>query len=168
MSNPNNSWCNLRLFPSILSLVYRKKKAQHFPHYNILSGSWRVQWIFLFSRVSNPSLLNCFLYVLLFNSLTSFIIILCICLSNSISFLVVMFLNQTNKYKIKVVVTSITYKGTIISTVLLVTSFLTQAMKILAYLATWAHCWLVFCWLSTSIPKSFSSRQLGNHSSSNL
>jgi len=34
----------------------------------------------------------------------------------------------------------------------------------LGFLATWAHCWLMFIWLSTTIPRSFSAGHLSSHS----
>lgn len=144
MSNPNHPWCNLRLFPCILSFVSRKKKPGTF----LTTTSCQtvgIQLSFLFSRLSNPNFLTCFLYVMLFNFLTSFITIFCICLSNSISFLVVMFLKQTSSKVSKTNkqiqdsscgLTSITYKGTIISTILLVTFFLMQTRR---YWPTWPH-----------------------------
>ncbi|KAK4832389.1 hypothetical protein QYF61_022244 [Mycteria americana] len=51
------------------------------------------------------------------------------------------------------------YRGTITS-LLLDTLFLTQDRMLLAFLATWAHCWLIFSQLSTNTPRSFSARQL--------
>ncbi|KAK4828387.1 hypothetical protein QYF61_026125 [Mycteria americana] len=64
--------------------------------------------------------------------------------------------------------TSAEYKGTITSLVLLATLFLIQARMPLAFLATWAHCWLIFRQLSTNTPRSFSARQLSSHSSPSL
>ncbi|KAK4824310.1 hypothetical protein QYF61_013055 [Mycteria americana] len=64
--------------------------------------------------------------------------------------------------------TSAEYKGTITSLLLLATLFLIQARMPLAFLATWAHCRLIFRRLSTSTPKSFSARQLSSHSSPSL
>ncbi|KAK4830838.1 hypothetical protein QYF61_013767 [Mycteria americana] len=55
--------------------------------------------------------------------------------------------------------------GTITSLVLLATLFLIQARMPLAFLATWAHCHLIFSQLSTSTPRSFSAGQLSSHSS---
>jgi len=43
---------------------------------------------------------------------------------------------------------------------LLAALLLTQARMPWAFLATWAHCWLVFCWLSANTPRSFSFMQL--------
>jgi len=43
---------------------------------------------------------------------------------------------------------------------LLATLFLIQARMLLAFLATWAHCWLMFSRLSTNTPRSFSTGQL--------
>ncbi|KAK4823935.1 hypothetical protein QYF61_008321 [Mycteria americana] len=51
----------------------------------------------------------------------------------------------------------------ITSLLLLATLLLIQARMPLAFLATWAHCWLIFRWLSTSTPRSFSTRQLSSH-----
>jgi len=51
--------------------------------------------------------------------------------------------------------TSAEYRGTITSLLLLATLFLIQARMPLAFLATWAHCWLMFSWLSTRSPRSF-------------
>ncbi|PKU44632.1 hypothetical protein llap_5068 [Limosa lapponica baueri] len=48
----------------------------------------------------------------------------------------------------------------ITSWVLLTTLFLTQARMLLVFLATWAHCWLMFSLLLTNTPRSFSARQL--------
>ncbi|KAK4826411.1 hypothetical protein QYF61_008944 [Mycteria americana] len=50
-------------------------------------------------------------------------------------------------------------RGTITSLVLLATLFLIQARMPLAFLATWAHCWLIFSRLSINIPRSFSTGQ---------
>uniref|UniRef100_A0A8C3KDH4 peptidylprolyl isomerase n=1 Tax=Calidris pygmaea TaxID=425635 RepID=A0A8C3KDH4_9CHAR len=43
---------------------------------------------------------------------------------------------------------------------LLPTLFLTQARMLVAFLATWAHCWLIFSPQVTNTPRSFSARQL--------
>ncbi|KAM9591150.1 uncharacterized protein ACIBXB_006064 isoform 2-T2 [Morphnus guianensis] len=43
-----------------------------------------------------------------------------------------------------------------------------QGRMPLAFLATWAHCWLIFSWLSTTTPRSFSAGQLSSHSSPSL
>ncbi|KAK4831331.1 LOW QUALITY PROTEIN: hypothetical protein QYF61_016820, partial [Mycteria americana] len=59
-------------------------------------------------------------------------------------------------------------QGTITALVLLATLFLIQARMLLAFLATWAHCQLVFTRLSTNTPRSFSARQLPSHSSPSL
>jgi len=56
----------------------------------------------------------------------------------------------------------------ITSLFLLATLFLTQVRMLWAFLATWAHCWLVFSRLSTNTPRSFSARQLSSHSSPSL
>ena len=45
---------------------------------------------------------------------------------------------------------------------------LIQARMPLAFLTTWAHCWLIFSWLSNSTPRSLSIRQLSSHSSPGL
>ncbi|KAK4810336.1 hypothetical protein QYF61_019139 [Mycteria americana] len=45
------------------------------------------------------------------------------------------------------------YRGMITSLVLLATLFLIQARMPLAFLATWAHCWLIFSRLSTNPPR---------------
>ncbi|KAK4829008.1 hypothetical protein QYF61_001764 [Mycteria americana] len=59
-------------------------------------------------------------------------------------------------------------QGTITSLVLLATLFLIQARMPLAFLATWAHCWLILSRLSTNTPRSFSAGQLSSHSSPSL
>ena len=64
--------------------------------------------------------------------------------------------------------TSAEYRGTITSLLLPATLFLIQARISLAFLATWAHCWLMFSRLSTSTPRSFSTGQLSSHSSPSL
>ena len=51
--------------------------------------------------------------------------------------------------------TSAEYRGMITSLLLLATPFLIQARMLLAFLATWAHCWLMFNQLSTNTPGSF-------------
>ncbi|PKU39790.1 hypothetical protein llap_9902 [Limosa lapponica baueri] len=43
---------------------------------------------------------------------------------------------------------------------LLATLLLIQTRMLLAFLATWAHCWLTFSRQSTNAPRSFSARQL--------
>ncbi|KAK4812355.1 hypothetical protein QYF61_017132, partial [Mycteria americana] len=43
-------------------------------------------------------------------------------------------------------------QGTITALVLLATLLLIQARMPLAFLATWAHCWLIFSWLLTNTP----------------
>jgi len=43
--------------------------------------------------------------------------------------------------------TSAEYRGMITSLLLLDTLFLIQARMSVAFLATWAHCWLIFSWL---------------------
>jgi len=60
------------------------------------------------------------------------------------------------------------YRGMITALLLLATLFLTQARIPLTFLATWAHCWLMFSQLSTSTPRSFSTGQLSSHSSPSL
>ena len=47
----------------------------------------------------------------------------------------------------------------IASLLLLATLSLIQARMLLAFLATWVHCWLIFSWLSTNFPRSFSAGQ---------
>ena len=64
--------------------------------------------------------------------------------------------------------TSVQYRGMIPSLLLLATPFLIQARMPLAFLATWAHCWLMFSWLSTSTPRSFSIGQLSSPSPPSL
>ncbi|KAK4829679.1 hypothetical protein QYF61_005972 [Mycteria americana] len=59
-------------------------------------------------------------------------------------------------------------QGTITALVLLATLFLIQARMPLAFLGTWAHCWLIFTQPSTNTPRSFSARQLSSHSSPSL
>ncbi|PKU40305.1 hypothetical protein llap_9394 [Limosa lapponica baueri] len=44
--------------------------------------------------------------------------------------------------------------------VVLATLFLTQARMLLAFLATWGHCWLMFSQQSTNTLRSFSTWQL--------
>jgi len=56
------------------------------------------------------------------------------------------------------------YRGMIISLLLLATLFLIQARVPLVFLATWAHCWLTFSWLSTSIPRGCASGTSGRYS----
>jgi len=51
---------------------------------------------------------------------------------------------------------------------LLAPLFLIQARMPLAFLATWACCWLMFSWLLTSTPMSFPAGQLSSHSSPSL
>ena len=53
--------------------------------------------------------------------------------------------------------TSAEYRGMITFLLMLATLFLIQARMPLAFLSTWARCWLMFSWLSTSTPKSFSA-----------
>ena len=60
------------------------------------------------------------------------------------------------------------YRGAIPALLLLATPFLIQARMPLAFLATWARCWLLFSRLSTSTPRSFSAGQLSSHSSPSL
>ncbi|KAK4825790.1 hypothetical protein QYF61_002374 [Mycteria americana] len=50
--------------------------------------------------------------------------------------------------------TSAEYRGTITALLLLATLFLIQARMLLAFLATWAHCWLILSQLSTNTPRS--------------
>ncbi|KAK4822584.1 LOW QUALITY PROTEIN: hypothetical protein QYF61_017170 [Mycteria americana] len=50
----------------------------------------------------------------------------------------------------------------------LATLFLIQARMPLAFLATWAHCWLIFRRLLTNTPRPFSAGQLSSHSSPSL
>jgi len=56
------------------------------------------------------------------------------------------------------------YRGTIPSLVPLATLFLLEARMPLAFLAPWAHCWLMFSRLLTSTPRSNSAGQLSRHS----
>jgi len=46
--------------------------------------------------------------------------------------------------------------------------FLIQARMPLAFLVTWAHCWLMFSQLSTNISMSFSAGQPSSHSTPSL
>ena len=62
--------------------------------------------------------------------------------------------------------TSTEYRIT--SLVLLATLFLVQARMLLAFLVTWAHCWLMFSQLSTNTPRSFSAGQLSRNSSPSM
>jgi len=48
------------------------------------------------------------------------------------------------------------YRGMITPLLLLAVIFLIQARMPLAFLATWAHCWLLFSQTSTSIPRCIS------------
>ena len=48
--------------------------------------------------------------------------------------------------------------------VLFTAPFLIQARMPLAFLATWAHCWLIFSQLSVSTPRSLSIRQFSSPS----
>ena len=59
--------------------------------------------------------------------------------------------------------TSTEYTGTNNSLLLLAALFLIQARVPLAFLATWAHCWFMFSWLSANSPRSFSSVQPSSH-----
>uniref|UniRef100_A0A663N628 Uncharacterized protein n=1 Tax=Athene cunicularia TaxID=194338 RepID=A0A663N628_ATHCN len=52
------------------------------------------------------------------------------------------------------------HRGTVTSLLLLATLVLTQARMPLAFLATQAHCWLLFSCLSVRTPRPFSPRQL--------
>jgi len=54
------------------------------------------------------------------------------------------------------------------SILLLATLFLIQTRMPLAFLATWAHCWLMISRMSTSTPRFFSTEQLSSHSSPRL
>ena len=51
---------------------------------------------------------------------------------------------------------------------LLATLILIQAMMPFAFLATWAHCWLMFSQVLTNTPRSFSPERLSNHSAPSL
>ncbi|KAK4815747.1 LOW QUALITY PROTEIN: hypothetical protein QYF61_006785 [Mycteria americana] len=53
------------------------------------------------------------------------------------------------------------YRGTITSLVLLATLFLIQARMPLAFLAAWAHCWLIFRQLSTNTPRGQEEQEQG-------
>ncbi|CAM9602800.1 unnamed protein product, partial [Bubo scandiacus] len=64
--------------------------------------------------------------------------------------------------------TSAEYRSKITSLSLLATLFLIQARMPLAFLATWAHCWLMFSRLSVNTPRSLSDWQLSSHSSPSL
>lgn len=59
--------------------------------------------------------------------------------------------------------TSAGFRGTISSLLLLSALFLKQAKMLLAFLATWMHCWVVFSWPLTSRHRSLSSGQLSSH-----
>jgi len=54
------------------------------------------------------------------------------------------------------------YRGSITSLFLLATLFLIQARMPLAFLATWAHCCLLFRWLLTNTPRSPSNNPKPN------
>ena len=60
------------------------------------------------------------------------------------------------------------YRGTITSLLWLATLFLIEARMLSAFLATCAHCWLMFSQLSTNNPRSFSTRQVSSHSSPSM
>jgi len=47
------------------------------------------------------------------------------------------------------------YRGTVSSLLLLAALLLIQVMLLLAFSATWAHCWLTFSWLSLIPPDPF-------------
>lgn len=59
------------------------------------------------------------------------------------------------------------YRGTVTSLVLLFTLFLIQAWMPLAF-SHLGTCWLIFCWLSTSTARSFSTGQPSWHISPQL
>ncbi|KFP04029.1 Neuronal acetylcholine receptor subunit alpha-4 [Calypte anna] len=60
--------------------------------------------------------------------------------------------------------TSAEYRGRITSLDLLATLFLIHARMPLAFLATWAHCWLMFSFLAIQTPRSLSAWLLSIHS----
>jgi len=64
--------------------------------------------------------------------------------------------------------TSAEYRGKITSLLLLATLSRIEARMRSAFLATWAHCWLMLSRLSTNTPRSFSTGQLSSHSSPGL
>jgi len=55
------------------------------------------------------------------------------------------------------------YKEMVTSLFMLATLFLLQTRLLLAFLANWAHCWLVFSQLLIMTPRSFTARQLSSH-----
>lgn len=57
-------------------------------------------------------------------------------------------------------------EGIITSLVLLATLFLMRSRMLLAFLAVWVHCWLIFSWLSTITSMFFYAGQLSSQSSS--
>ncbi|KAK4824615.1 LOW QUALITY PROTEIN: hypothetical protein QYF61_016921 [Mycteria americana] len=125
ISNLSLPWHNLRTFPLVLWLDIWEKR----PTPTSLQPPF---------RLNNASSLSC--------SSSDF------CSRPFTSFTALLWTRSSTSMSLLCGLTSAKYRGTITSLVLLATLFFIQARMPLAFLATWAHCWLIFRQLLTNTP----------------
>ena len=154
MSNLNLPWSNLRSFPLVLLLVtWEKRPTPTSLHSQVAVESNEVSPQPPLLQNEQPQLPRLLLIRLFSRPLPSLAALLWTCSSPSMSFLWWGAQNWTQHSRCSL--TSTEYRGTITALLLLATPYLIPARMPLAFLATWAHCWLMLAGCQPTPPGPF-------------
>lgn len=160
MSSLNFPWCSLRLY-----LGAGTDPHLTTPSFQEVGESDKVSQSLLFSRLNNPSSLS----LLVGFVLQTLHQPCCSCLDAFENLSVLPKLGGPEQdTALKVGSNLAKYRGTIPALVLLATLLLIQARVPMAFLATWAHCCVMFSLTSVREPRSSSAWQLSSSSSPSL